>query len=264
MELIKVAIADPDTLLREGLKRILAAERDLLVVGEAAGEVEVAEVMERTTPDVLLLDLKIPRREAVPVLLELNQKNIPTKVFILSLFPEEESILNTAKAGACGYILKSASPATLIYAIRRVHRGEIWADKQLDCAETFVEFARQTWTDDADGGEDEIFRALSKREREILGLVAKGSTNEEIRKTLFISLRTVKVHLNHVFNKLGVNNRTQAALLFVNPYPQGLPGELGWRVKDVEQLAGKRPGIKQYQHGKQPISLSSFRSTPKI
>lgn len=231
MELIKVAIADANTLLREGLKRILAAERDLLVVGEAADEVEVAEVVERTKPDVLLLDLKIPNREAVPILLELSQKNIPTKVLILSLFPDKESILDTAKAGACGYALKRTSSTTLIQAIRRIYRGEIWADRQLDCAETFVEMARQTRTDDADGGEDEISRALSKRERELLGLVAKGLTNEQIRKTLFISLRTVKVHLNHVFNKLGVNNRTQAALFFVNAYSRELPGDVGWEYR---------------------------------
>lgn len=258
MELIKVAIADANTLLREGLKRILAAERDLLVVGEAADEVEVAEVVERTKPDVLLLDLKIPKQEAVPILLELNQKNIPAKVLILSLFPEEESILNTAKAGACGYALKRTSSTTLIQAIRRIHRGEIWADRQLSCAETFVEFARQAWSCDADEQENDVTKLLSKRELEILGLVAKGSTNEEIRKTLFISLRTVKVHLNHVFNKLGVNNRTQAALLFVNGYPHELPGQPGWRVKNAGQLAEKRPGIKLYQHGKKPISPSSF------
>ncbi len=235
MELIKVAIADPDTLLREGLKRIFAAERDLLVVGEAANEVEVAEVVEQTKPDVLLLDLKIPKREAVPILLELNRNNEPTKPLILSLLPDKEAILDTAKAGACGYALKGTSPATLMQAIRRIHSGEIWADKQLDCAKTFVQFARQSWTDNANGGEEAISRVLSKREQEILGLVARGLTNEEIRKTLFISLMTVKVHLNHIFNKLGVNNRTQAALFFVNAYPRVLPGEVGWRLDNAEQ-----------------------------
>jgi len=212
---IKVAIADENTLLREGLKRIFSAESDLLVVGEAADEVEVAEVVERTKPDVLLLDLEIPKRGAVPILLELNQKNIAAKVLILSLFPEEEGILDTAKAGACGYALKRTSAATLIQAIRRIHRGEISADSQLNCAETFVELARQARPHDADEQENKVAKRLSKRELEILGLVAKGLRNEEIRKTLFVSLRTVKAHLNHIFHKVGVNNRTQAALLFV-------------------------------------------------
>lgn len=227
MDLIEVAIADANTLLREGLKRILAAESDLLVVGEAADDVEVAEVVERTKPDVLLLDLNISKRGAVPVVLEVKEKGPLTKVLILSLFPEKESILDTAKAGARGYALKRTSPATLIQAIRRIHRGEIWADRQLNCAETFVEFARQTWTGDANGRESEVFRALSKREREILGLVAKGLTNEEIRKTLFISLQTVKIHLNHIFNKLNVKNRTQATLLVVQAHQHESAGEVG-------------------------------------
>lgn len=263
-ELIRVAIADPDTLLREGLKRILAAERDLLVVGEAADEVEVAEVVERTTPDVLLLDLKIPKRGAVPILLELSRKNEPTRVLILSLFPDRESVIDCAKAGASGYALKSSSPATLIQALRKVYKEEIWVDRQLDCAETFGELARQTRSYDADGEEDEISRTLSKREREILGLVAKGLTNEEIRKTLFISLRTVKVHLNHVFNKLGVNNRTQAALFVVNADRRELPGQVGWGIKKGGQLAVRRPRIKPYRRGEKAISLNSFRITREI
>ena len=249
---IKVVIADENTLLREGLKRIFSAESDLLVVGEAADEVEVAEVVERTKPDVLLLDLEIPKRGAVPILLELNQKNIAAKVLILSLFPEEEGILDTAKAGACGYALKRTSAATLIQAIRRIHRGEISANSQLNCAKTFVELARRTQTYDANEQEKKIAKLLSKlskRELEILGLVAKGLTNEEIRTTLFVSQRTVKVHLNHVFHKLGVNNRTKAALLFVQHESTQEPG---LENKKTEQLAGKRTGIKLYQRGKNP------------
>jgi DNA-binding NarL/FixJ family response regulator len=215
MDLIKVAIADANILLREGLKRVLSAQSDLLVVGEAADDVEVAEVVERTRPDVLLLDLEIPIRKAVPVLLELKRKKVPTRVFILSLFPDQESILETAKAGARGYVLKSVLPSTLIQSIRRIHRGEVWVDRQLNCAETFVEFARQPSTDDADRVENEITTALSKRELEILALVANGLTNEEISKKLFVSQQTVKIHLNHVFHKLHVKNRTQAALIAV-------------------------------------------------
>ena len=262
MDLIKVAIADANTLLREGLKRILAGESDLLVVGEAADNVEIADVVERTRPDVLLRDLKIPKREAVPVLLELKQKNLPTKVLILSLFPDKENILDTAKAGASGYALKSLPAATLIQAIRRVHRGEIWVDRQLNCAETFVEFARHMSTSEADQPENEIANRLSKRELEILGLVARGLTNEEIRKRLFISLRTVKIHLNHIFNKLNVTNRTQAALLFVNAYPHEIPGESGWIAKDAERPASRlleRPAARLFPR---PVSPTGRAAAP--
>lgn len=241
MEMIKVAIADANSLLREGLKRILSAERDLLVVGEAADDDEVRETVEVTRPDVLLLDLKIPKREAVPTLIELQQKNAPTAVLILSLEPEMEAILNTAKAGACGYFLKRSSPATLVQAIRRIHSGDIWVDRQLGCAETFVKFARQIRTDNAGELENEIAGALSKREMEILSLVAKGLTNRVISKTLFISESTVKIHINHIFNKLNVSNRTQAALLLVNAYQEGLREEPAWGVQNVERSANPLP-----------------------
>jgi DNA-binding NarL/FixJ family response regulator len=213
MELIKLVIAEANVLLREGLKRVLAPESDLLVVGEAADETQVVEVVERTKADVLLLDLAISKRGAVPVLLDLKQKNLAAKVFILSLFPDDESILDSAKAGARGCVLKNILPSNLIQAIRKIHRGEIWVDKQLTCAETFAEFAGQT--EDAEKLENKITRVLSKRELEILALVARGLTNQQISRALFISLRTVKAHVNHILHKLNVTNRIQAALLML-------------------------------------------------
>ena len=216
-EVIRVAIADANTLLREGLKRIFASESDLLIVGEANSEFDVLEVVERTKPDVLLLDLDLPKKGAMPILLLLNQKMVVTKPFILSLFREKERLLDAAKAGACGYALKSTFPATLMQAIKRVHVGEIWVDKHLDCAEAFVELACQTRSRDASGFSN-TFGALSNREFEVLGLVGKGLSNAAISKRLFISPRTVKVHLYNVYQKLHVENRTQAALLLLNLY----------------------------------------------
>ena len=223
MELIKVAIADANVLVREGLKRILASETDLLVVGEATNEVEVAAVVERTRPNVLLLDLKIPQQGAVPLLLELTQKNIHTKVLILTPVLDKESILDTAKAGARGYVLECTHPSTLIQVVRKIDRGEIWGDRQVNWTETFVELAHQKWSDDANEPDSGIAEVLSKRELEIVALVADGLSNKEISKKLFIGLHTVKIHLNHVFHKLDVKNRTQAALLFVQGKNQTAP-----------------------------------------
>ena len=214
MELIKVAIADANIFLREGLKRVLGAQSDLVVVGEAGDNFETADIVERAKPDVLLLDLEIPREKAVRTLLELKRKDVPTKVLILSPFPEPEGILDTAKAGARGYALKCILPSTLMQAIRRIHRGEIWVDSRLDYADTFVEFARQACADDADRIENDLAAVLTRRELEIMALLATGQRNAEIGKKLFISVQTVKIHLNHVFDKLNVGNRTQAALLF--------------------------------------------------
>jgi DNA-binding NarL/FixJ family response regulator len=231
MNLIKLVIADANTLLREGLKRILSAETDLLVVGEAANDVEVAQVVERTKPDVLLLDLKIPEGEAVPIIAALRQKNLPTRILILSGFSGRESILNTARAGACGCVLKQTPCTTLIQAIRSVHKGETWVDRQLGCAETFLGIARRLRIHNADGREDAISRALSKRERQILSHVARGLTNQEISERLLIRLSTVKVHLSHVFKKLSVNNRTQAVLFLLNANQYELPADLGLRIE---------------------------------
>jgi DNA-binding NarL/FixJ family response regulator len=215
MDLIKVGIADPSILFREGLKRVLAPESDLLLVGEAKEETEATRIVQRTRPDVLLLDLMIPPRGAVPVLLELKQRSISSKVFVLCLPTDEDSVLETGKAGAHGYALKCILPRTLIQAVRRIHRGEIWADRQLGCAETFVKFACELRASNAADLEHQITKLLSKREIEILALVANGLTNDEISKKLFISVTTVKIHLNHIFGKLNVKNRLQAALVIL-------------------------------------------------
>ena len=213
MELIKVTIADGNTLLREGLKRVLTAERDLSVVGETGNDDEVVHIVEQTSPDVLLLDLEIAKRQTVRILKELKKKGVPTKCLILCSFPDQDSILDAAKAGARGFILKRTLPSVLIQAIRKIHSGEIWVDRQVNCAEAFVEIVRRTYVDDAETAENEITTLLSKRELEVLTLVAKGLTNGEIAKKLFVSPETVKQHLHHIFQKLNVKNRTQAALL---------------------------------------------------
>lgn len=212
MDIIKVAIADGNTLFREGLKRFLAAERDLSLAGETGDDDEVAHIVERNSPDVLLLDLEIAKRQMVPILIELKKKGVSTKVLVLCSFPDQESILETAKAGARGYILKRTLPSMFIQAIRKIHVGEIWVDRQVNCAEPFVEIARRTYVD-AGRSENEITTVLSRREREILTLVAKGLANAEIAKQLFVGPQTVKQHMHHIFRKLNVTNRTQAALL---------------------------------------------------
>lgn len=237
MDPIKVAIADANILLREGVKRVLAAQSDLLIVGETGNDVEVVDLVERSKPNVLLLDLEIPTRKAVPILLELKQKNVSTKVLIFSHNPDQESILDTAKAGASGYALKCILPATLIQAIRKVHSGEIWADRHLECAETFVQFARPKPASDVNELENKIAKALSRRELEILSLVASGLGNREISKKLFISLPTVKAHINRILKKLNVKNRTLATLLFVEAYPNKLPRETG----EEDRKSGGQP-----------------------
>jgi DNA-binding NarL/FixJ family response regulator len=220
MQPINVAILDSNTLVREGVKRVLASERDLNLVGETGDDDEVAHMVERTNPDVLLLDLEIAQQKTVQILMELKKKDILSKVLILCSIPDLESILDTAKVGARGFILKRTLPSVLIQAIRKINGGEIWADRHVNCAGTFVEIARRTYIEDAERSESDITEVLSKRELEILTLVAKGLANAEIAKQLFVSPQTVKQHLHHIFDKLKVKNRTQAAVLMRQRHPE--------------------------------------------
>lgn len=215
MNAIKIVIADDHALFREGLRRILSLEKDILVVGEASRGDEVVKVVERTSPDVLLLDLKMPKADVVQILLELNEKSPATKVVLLTAFSDEEDVLNSAKGGARGYVLKGASSTTLLQAIKTVQRGGVWVDREIPAADTFEEISRSRAVRADAGPVPDAIKSLTKREIEILRLVAEGLTNEEIGKRVFISEKTVKTHLTNIFDKLKVNNRFKAALMIM-------------------------------------------------
>jgi RNA polymerase sigma factor (sigma-70 family) len=212
---IKVVIADDHTLFRDGIRRILSLEKDILVVGEASRGDEIIKVVERAKPDVLLLDVKMPRGDVVQTLLEIKERNFATRVLILTAYSEDENVLNAAKGGARGYVLKGTDFPTLLQAIKTVHKGGLWIDKELPAAEAFEEIAQGQISDTDDANYDDAISTLTKRETEILKLVAEGLTNEEIGKKIFISEKTVKTHLTNIFDKLKVNNRFKAALLIM-------------------------------------------------
>lgn len=224
---IKVVIADDHTLFREGLKKILSLEKDVLVVGEASRGDEVMKSVERSKPDVLLLDLKMPKGDVVQTLLEVKEKNPATKVLILTAFSEDENILNAAKGGAKGYVLKGIASSTLLQAIKTVHGGGLWIDKDMPSSDIFEEIARAQSQEPVGLPPNEAIKVLTNREMEILRLVAEGLTNEEIGKRIFISEKTVKTHLTNIFDKLKVNNRFKAALLIM-----GHPREVGLTPTD--------------------------------
>jgi RNA polymerase sigma factor (sigma-70 family) len=213
---IKVVIADDHALFRDGLRKILSMERDILVVGEAANGDEVARVIERAKPDVLLLDLKMPKGDVVQNLLDVGARNPATRVMILTAFSDEENVLNAAKGGAKGYVPKGVPSATLLQAIKVVYAGGCWIDKEIPAWEAFLEIAQdQSGAKEPRAQVDDSIKALTKREMEILRLVAEGLTNEEIGKKIFISEKTVKTHLTNIFDKLKVNNRFKAALMLM-------------------------------------------------
>jgi DNA-binding NarL/FixJ family response regulator len=213
---IKVVIADDHALFREGLRRILSLEKDMLVVGEAADGAEAINVASRTRPDILLLDLKMPNGSTAECLVQIADKSPSTRIIILTAYSAEEDIVDSAKGNARGYVLKGVSTPTLMEAIRKVHAGGIWVDREMPAA---THFARLTVDQDFNPGApaNKTLESLTKRELEILKLVAEGLTNEEIGKRVFISEKTVKTHLTNIFDKLQVNNRFKAALLVMHP-----------------------------------------------
>jgi len=217
---IKAVIADDHALFRDGLRKLLALEKDILVVGEVSNSDEISKVVERMKPDIMLLDLKMPKGDAVQNLLEIAARSPATRVMILTAFSDEESVLNAAKGGAKGYVPKGVPSATLVQAIKIVHNGGIWIDKEVPSWETFEEIAQaqsqaQSQMRDVAPEVNDSIKALTKRELEILRLVAEGLTNDEIGKKIFISEKTVKTHLTNIFDKLKVNNRFKAALMLM-------------------------------------------------
>lgn len=215
MESIRIVIADDHTLFRAGLKRLLTREKDLLVTGEAERAEDAEPAVARGKADVLLLDLKMPGGEAVQTLLDLDERHPRTRTLILTAFDHEDSILDTAKAGARGYVLKGVSPTTLFQAIRTVHEGGIWIDPGLRQAGEFSTIASRRTRAETARKEPDGMDTLSRREMEVLRMVAEGLSNREIAANTFVSERTVKAHLANIFAKLDVNNRVKAALAFL-------------------------------------------------
>lgn len=212
MASIKLVLADDHTLFREGLKRLLVRQKDLLVTAEAERAEEVVPAVAKGQADVLLLDLRMPGGEAVQTLLRLRQESRDTRCLILTAYEDPDSIVDTAKAGARGYMLKDAAPETLFRAIRAIHEGGLWIDEKLPHAAEFIAIAAaQT---DAEPPPDEApgLKGLTRRELEVLTLLAEGCSNDEIANQAFISERTVRAHVTAIFAKLKVDNRVKAAL----------------------------------------------------
>jgi DNA-binding NarL/FixJ family response regulator len=214
---IKVVIADDHTLFREGLKRVLSVDTEILVVGEASDTMDAVQVVARMRPDILLLDLKMPSGDTDESLRRVAECSPTTKVIILTAHSEKENLLSTARARARGYVLKGVSVPTLVEAIKKVNAGAIWVDRELTAGDDFERIARSLPFEVAPPA-NETINNLTKRELEILQLVAEGLSNDEIGKKIFISTKTVKTHLTNIFDKLEVNNRFKAALC-VMPKP---------------------------------------------
>ncbi len=209
---IRILLVDDHAVVREGLRAFLALQDGFEIVGEAADGDEALERAAELEPDVILMDLVMPGRDGVSAMRELRRRAQPTRVIVLTSFLDDERLLPALEAGAAGYLLKNSQPAELARAIRAAHAGEAVIDptaaaRLVDALSRNAGHARQPPAS--------AFDQLTKRERDVLVLIADGRANKRIALELGISEKTVKAHVGRVLAKLGVSDRTQAAVLAV-------------------------------------------------
>jgi len=200
-----VLIVDDYPLLRHGLRSLLSEQNDMAVVAEVSTAEDVLPTVAKLRPDIILLDLDLPDdTDAVEVLNELRQHHPRCKVIAMAGPDDGSSLAHAVQKGAAGYLLKTAGAPLILAAIRTVAQGGTWLQREMT-GKLFEEFNRlaETRKQGADA-------ALTQRETEVLTLIAQGLKNREIAERLYISPRTVKVHVSNLFRKLGLNDRVQA------------------------------------------------------
>jgi len=203
-EPIRVLVVDDHAVVREGLRSFLDLQEGIEVVGEADDGVAAVEAAEELKPDVVLMDLVMPRLDGVGAMRELRERVAGARVIALTSFFDENRLLPVLRAGAAGYLLKNAPPPELARAVRAAHAGEALLDPVV-AARLVETLARDS----------EPIDRLTPREREVLVLIGRGFPNKLIARELSLSEKTVKTHVGHVLAKLGVTDRTQAAVVAV-------------------------------------------------
>ncbi|MFF2626755.1 response regulator [Kitasatospora griseola] len=200
---IRVLLVDDHQVVRRGLRTFLEVQGDIEVVGEAADGAEAVERAGELAPDVVLMDLKMPRVDGIEALRLLREQANPAKVLIVTSFTEHRTMVPALRAGAAGYVYKDVDPEALAGAIRSVHAGHVLLQPELAAA---------LLAEDVPAPSQGRGGSLTDREREVLSHLADGRSNREIARALHLSEKTVKTHVSNILMKLDVADRTQAAL----------------------------------------------------
>lgn len=204
---INVMITDDHAMIREGIRQLLEFDGNIKVVAEAGDGEECLHILNNNIPDVLLLDINMPKKNGIDVLKEIKSKNIPLKVLMLTVHNEVEYLLKAVDIGVDGYVLKDSDSSELKDAIISIMNGESYIQPSLIPMLNAKLISRDT-------DKDKI-EQLTRREMEVLAKVASGMFNKEIAISLNISERTVKNHLSNIFKKIQVSDRTQAAVFAI-------------------------------------------------
>ena len=211
---VRIVLADDHTILREGLRALLTADDEIVVVGEAQDGREAVRCVERLEPDLLLMDLSMPRMSGMDAIREIKKRYPDTRIIALTVHKTEEYLLTTLQAGADGYVLKDATHDELVMAIRTVMAGKSYLSP--DVSEKVIE---GYLVGKESNRSLSAWETLSQREREVLKLIAEGYKNKEIAEDLCISLKTVEKHRANLMKKLDLHN---AAALTVYAVEKGL------------------------------------------
>ena len=203
-ETIQVLIVEDHAVVREGLRLLIGSEPGMKVVGQAADGLEAVQMVRTLQPDVILLDLVMPRKNGLEAISDIMQEHPQARILVLTSFAEDNLLFPAIKAGAQGYLLKDSLPDELLQAIRDTYRGEVSLHPAI-ARKLFREISRPS--DLPPTGE-----TLTEREMEVLKLIAQGLSNQAIAEELVIGERTVRTHVGHILHKLHLANRTQAAL----------------------------------------------------
>ena len=203
---ITIVIADDQTLFREGIKDLIDAEKGLTVVGEAADGQEALRQVKKLRPDVILLDIKLPRMDGIEATRQIHKECPDTNVLILSSYEDESHVMEAIQAGANGYLSKMLPARELVNALKAFANQGIMIPQPV--MNKLIEGLRQMGNTSSEAS----LVALTKTEIRVLALLGRGNANKEIAATLTCSVKTIKNHLNSIFQKLGVSNRTEAVV----------------------------------------------------
>ncbi|HZN20367.1 MAG TPA: response regulator transcription factor [Micromonosporaceae bacterium] len=207
---VRILLADDQPLLRTGFRMVLGAEDDLDVVGEAGDGAEAVDLARRLLPDVVLMDIRMPRMDGVAATRAIVDARLPVRVLILTTFDLDEYVVGALRAGASGFLAKDVPADDLVTAIRTVAAGEAVVAPRI-LRRLLDQFAGAL--PDPNATAPRILDVLTEREREVLTQVARGLSNAEIARALSVSETTIKTHVGHVLTKLGLRDRVQAVVL---------------------------------------------------